>query len=355
MRNLLFILIGVFLVLGCSSDADTTITEHKNWKAVPLKYAKHFRLLQKGEQFRLILLDLDTKEEVQSIPIAPKSNERIICLTATLTGMFCELDVRDFVIGVTAENQLYDPQMKKRFKSGDVDAYGDFTQLSLERVANAHPNVILYNFVNNEFPHKEKLEKLGVQLVVVNDWLEAHPLAKAEWIKVVGALTGTFDEANSLFEKIETNYLAIREKVSQFEEQPSIISGNLISGSWYAPSGENYFGILIKDAGGDYTYKDSKGTRSLALPLEKILDDNQNTSIWLNPGVPTKKQLLQLNSHAALLAAFENGTYGYARNSNKFWEQSATRADFVLNDLAHIFHPEMNDDYTFHYYAPLQP
>ncbi|GAB5419050.1 MAG: ABC transporter substrate-binding protein [Crocinitomicaceae bacterium] len=355
MRILFYVVIASLGFSSCSIDSKNPSSDSTDWEEVDLEYAEHFKLLRKGEQFSLVLLDPDSKEEVQTVNILAKSDQRIICLTATLTGMFCELDAREYLVGITAENQLYDATLKKRFSKGKMKEYGDFTQLSLERVADANPSVILYNYVNNEFPHKEKLEKLGIQLVTVNDWLEAHPLAKAEWIKVVGALSGKFDEACELFDKIKANYESIATDVQQFETQPSVISGNLIGGSWYAPSGENYFGILIQDAGGDYVYKESKGAKSLALPLEKILEDNQSTEIWLNPGVPSKKALLQLNPHSKLLQAQENGVYCYSGSTNKFWEQSALRADFVLEDLAHIFHPELGENYSFHYYAPLQP
>lgn len=354
MRILFFLFIACLLVTSCSSESSDASSDSKNWEEIPLKYAKHFKLLQKEDDFTLVLVDPDTKEKVQSIVIESETSERIICLTATLTGMFCELDARQLLTGVTAENQLYDPNLKKRFSNGKIKAFGDFSQLSLERVVDAKPDIILYNFVNNEFPHKEKLEKLGIKLVVVNDWLEAHPLAKAEWIKVVGAISGKYDAACTLFDTIESNYLAIQREMTEATSKPTVISGNLIGGSWYAPSGENYFGILIRDAGGAYVYKDSKGAKSLALPLEKILEDNQTTEVWLNPGVSNKEQLLQLNPHSDLLDASKNGVYCYSGNTNKFWEQSAVRADFVLEDLSHIFYPQLDESYQFHYYAPLE-
>lgn len=354
MRQLLYLLAFSVTLLGCTGKDEDSKIDPSDYADVELKYAEFFRLKQKGNDFLLELLDPDTKDVVQSVEISEKKNERVICLTATLTGMFCELNQRNYLIGVTAENQLHDQKLKQRFRKGKVKEYGDFAQLSLERVADAQPNVILYNYVNTDFPHKEKLEKLGVKLLIVNDWLEAHPLAKAEWIKVIGAMTGQFEEACNLFSAIESQYNATAEKVKNMNEKPTVISGNLIGGSWYAPSGENYFGILMKDAGGNYRYKDTKGGKSLALPIEKILEDNQETQIWLNPGVSKWNQLLQLNPHAELLPASEDAIYCYSAKTNLFWEESAFHADYMLADLAHIFHPEMDPNYSFRYYSPVR-
>ncbi len=354
MRQFTYLLVFTFILAGCSSESGDSKIDPKDYSDIELKYAEYFRLKRKGHDFLLELLDPDTKKLVQSVEIAEKKNERVICLAATLTGMFCELDERNYLIGITAENQLYDQKLKQRYRKGKLKEYGDFAQLSLERIANAQPNVILYNYVNSDFPHKEKLEKLGVKLLIVNDWLETHPLAKAEWIKVVGAMTGKYEEACEVFDAVESRYKLTAEKVRNLDNKPTVISGNLIGGNWYAPSGENYFGILMKDAGGDYRYKDSKGGKSLALSLEQVLEDNQETEIWLNPGVSNWNQLLQLNPHAELLPASENRVYCYSAKTNMFWEQSALHADFMLEDLAHIFHPELDPDYTFHYYSQLK-
>jgi len=355
MRTLVYFLLFILVLSGCSRSTKDSKIDSKEYASVELKYAEFFRLKQKGNEFLLELLDPDSKKTVQTVAISEEKNERIICLTATLTGMFCELNERDHLIGVTAENQLYDKKLKQRFKNGKLKGYGDFAQLSLERVANAQPNVILYNYVNSEFPHKEKLEKLGVKMLIVNDWLESHPLAKAEWIKVIGAMTGRYKEACDLFESIEARYLEIVASVEELEEKPSVIAGNLIAGNWYAPSGENYYGILIRDAGGNYRYKNSKGAKSLALPLEQVLEDNEETMLWLNPGVSKWDLLLQLNPHAELLNPSKNGqVYCYSSNTNKFWEESALRADYVIEDLANIFSPNLNNEYRFHYYSQLK-
>lgn len=352
MRTWLYLLISTLLFWGCSDSEKATKSEKNQFLPVALKHAKNFTLLRSKNHFRLTLLDPESKNEQKSFEFSTNENNRIICLTATLTGMFCELGERTKLIGVTAENQLFDRELRERFQQGKLKEFGDFTQLSVEQIVEANPDIILYNYVTQPFPNQEKLERLGIQVLVVNDWLEAHPLARAEWIKVVGALTGRFEESCALFDTIESNYRDIARKMEHQPNKPTVISGNLIGGTWYTPSGENYFGILIKDAGGDYRYKESKGAQSLALSLEKVLKDNQTTDIWLNPGVPYWDQLERMNPRANLFKASENGIYCYSGQMNKFWEQSAARPDYVLSDLSHIFHPKTSVN-PFHYYAHL--
>jgi len=354
MKQLLFLVLSLLLLYSCSGNASKKIIDSKDWKPTEIKYAKNFNLKRAGDRFLLELYKPGTTEIIQTEILDPKKNKRIISLTATLNGMICLLNERDRIIGISSKDYLYDASLKKRVASGKIGAFGDASQLSLERIVNAKPNLILYDLVDNEFPNQEKLNRLGIRVLPIYDWRETHPLAKAEWIKVVGALSGKYDEACKLYTEIETRYLALKEVQKNARKRPTVICGNLIGDFWYTPGGDNYFATLINDAGADYRYKETEGSASLALSLEQILKDNKSTEIWLNPGMSKKNQILQLNPHADLMKAWESGTYCYSGNMNKFWESSAARPDLVLNDLIHVFHPELDPHFKFEYYGRIK-
>lgn len=46
---------------------------------------------------------------------------------------------------------------------------------------------------------REKLEELGIPVLVDQSSYEPHPLGRTEWIKLYGALLGKEDEAERLF------------------------------------------------------------------------------------------------------------------------------------------------------------
>ncbi len=354
MRLLSILILIVTLFNGCSNDTSPTSDSQKDdWKPVSIEFAKNFNLKRSGDRFLLELYQPGTTEVIQTEILDPSKTKKIISLTATLNGMLCLLNERDRIIGVSSIDYLYDPVLVKRVKSGKIAQFGDATQLSLEKIVKAQPNVILYDIISDKFPNQEKLDRLGIRVLPIYDWRENHPLAKAEWIKVVGALSGKYDEACELYNEIVTNYKTLKAD-SKGETTPTVICGNLIGDYWYTPGGDNYFAMLIKDAGANYRYKDSKGSASLSLSLEQILKDNSETDIWLNPGMIEKKQILQLNPHARLLKAWESKTFCYSGKMNKFWELSAARPDLVLNDLIHVFHPEIDSNYTFEYYGPIR-
>lgn len=354
MKFLGFLLV-LLAIAGCSPGTSSDTTKKlEDAERVPIKYAKNFGLKRSGDLFLLELYEPGTKKIVQTIEINPKKNQRIISLTSTLNGMVCILDERDRIMGVSSKAYLYDPQLIQGVNSGRIKEFGDITKLSVEKIVANAPNLILYDIVSQEFPNQEKLERLNIQVLPIYDWREEHPLAKAEWIKVVGAITGKFEEAENYFNSMEMDYISLKEFIGTLDvEQPTVLCGTMIGDVWYTPSGDNYFAQLIADAGGNYRYASTKGTKSLALPLEQILKENKETDFWLNPGFADKKAILEINPHAHLLGAWNDHVYCYSANMNKFWEQSAANPNKVLYDIAHILHPlpPEADTIRLNYYA----
>ena len=121
---------------------------------------------------------------------------------------------------------------------------------------------------------------------------------------------------------------------------------------WYAPAGESYVAQLIADAGGNYLFKETKGTGSISLSMEKILASGEK-DIWINPGMTSKKDILEGNPLATKLNSFKR-VYCYSPNMNAFWENSAIQPDYVLEDLIRIFHPELLQEGKFHFYAEIK-
>jgi len=66
--------------------------------------------------------------------------------------------------------------------------------------------------------------------------------------------------------------------------KPTVLSGNMYKDVWYTPAGNSFEAKLINDANGDYLWKNSKGTGSLSLSIEAILEKGQNANIWLGGG-----------------------------------------------------------------------
>ena len=143
----------------------------------------------------------------------------------------------------------------------------------------------------------------GTPVLPNADWLETTPLGKAEWVKLMGALTDREDLVNRKFDSVEQAYqrLAAIGKASAI--RPSVIIGMPFKGTWYMPAGDSYVAQLLRDAGADYHWSDTKGTGSLALNFETVAPVALTADFWLDIGdVDSKKEILSRDTDTKLSA-----------------------------------------------------
>ena len=351
--KLLFVLCLIYSIVQCSSPSSPVKPTNLNEASLAIEYANNFNLITTDLGFELQILDPVTKEIETRIEIRKNVKKKIISLCSTLNGMLSILNQTDKLVGISDINFVNAPEIHSLFNAKKITEYGDETNFSLEKVISSKANIILYSGFGKEFPYHNKLKALNIDIVPIYDWRENHPLGKAEWIKVVGAIVGKEKEAIEFYEEVKRKYFEIKGLAKNSPNKPSTICGNLIGDIWYTPGGEGYFARLLEDAGATYKYAEIPGTSSLQFSIETILTDNKDTEFWINPGIETREKISRINPHAKHLKAYQN-IYCYSTNLNKFWERSAAEPHLVLSDLIHIFHPEIETINTLHFYDKIK-
>jgi iron complex transport system substrate-binding protein len=211
---------------------------------------------------------------------------------------------------------------------------------------------VVYSAFSGKLAIDNKLKKLGIITIPNFDWRETHPLGKAQWLLLFGYLTGKQDLAKKEFAAIVKRYNEVKSQSKKSNVQTLV--GNLAGDFWYAPAGGSYNATLLKDAGVNYIFKNSKGTGSLSLTLESVFSKLDSVSLWLNPGFMSKELLLANNPKAAYFPVYSKGEiYCYAYDMNRFWELSAIQPDLVLSDLQQII-DKFNSNKKLHFYKRVE-
>ncbi len=346
MKYILFL--SLFVLLSCNTE-NTSKTAYKSGN-------QHISTLfdleeQENKQYLLKIFDPNSGDVEREIKIDGSIPHKVICLSMTSLGMFVALDQREQIIGIPEVKYIYDAEVRNSFDKGHVKSFPDESSIGAETIIESGADIVLYSGFGTDFPNAEKLERLGIQTIPIYDWRENNPLGKAEWIKIIGALCGKSDDANTYFDTVVTEYNTLKQKAETATEKPKILSGNLIGDTWWAPSGESYVAQLIKDAKGEYIYSTTKGTGSISLTMEDILNAPE-TDYWINPGFETKKDILANTPLANRIPSY-NSIYCYSKKMNLFWEKSAIEPQHVLEDLIRIFHPELLKDGNFYFYSKI--
>jgi iron complex transport system substrate-binding protein len=139
-------------------------------------------------------------------------------------------------------------------------------------------------------PYVEKIKSFGIPVVYIAEFMEDHPLGRAEWIKFFGAFFQKENIADSLFQAIETKYDSIKALSNTLQKHPLVFLNIPYQGIWYMPEGNSYMATLIKDAGGNYLYHNTTGNNVLKFDFEKILTDAINADSWINTGFIVQKK-----------------------------------------------------------------
>jgi iron complex transport system substrate-binding protein len=333
-----------------------------------IKFAKNLEIIQKKNvvlvhlknpethqiEKRFVLLKKNTKSPKGYIVIKTPIRS-IIALSSTQIGMLSKLKSTSLVSGVSNHLYVHDPLVLRNYSRGEVIEMGEENSIPVESIIKSKATVLMYSGFGNTFPHEEQLEKIGIVCLANYDWREIHPLGKAEWIKLFGYLTGKEKEANEYFASIEKEYKQLKKIALKVKSKPTLFSGNMAGDVWYSPAGGSFNAVLFKDANCDYKYSKTKGTGSVAKSFEEMLKDNRTTEFWFNPGVISKKELLNSQAKFSYFEAFKkNKVYSYSYSGNEFWERSAIEPHHVLSDLIHILHPEIENKRNYYFYRQLK-
>ena len=127
---------------------------------------------------------------------------------------------------------------------------------------------------------KEKIEKLGIPVLVDKSSYEPHPLGRMEWIKLYGLLLDKTDEADAFYNEQLASLEAVPELSKMLSSQDSpTVAYFYITSSGYANvrSPGDYISKMIEMAGGSYAFADASVSEDSAkatmnMQMEAFLD-----------------------------------------------------------------------------------
>ena len=272
---------------------------------------------------------------------------RLGTMSTVQVGFLDAIDALDCLVAVCNPELIYTP-----VKGNEIDL-GDSMKPSAERTLQAGLDALLaVNYGQYDNLEALRLEKLGVRTIYINEWQEGSPLARAEWIRVLGALTGRLHEADSVFYEVETKYANLKSSISNLQST-KIMSGNNFRGTWYVPSGKNYLAYLFKDAGAAYPFYDDERETSIPLTIEETLRYFHDAEVWVGANGNSLAELAELDEKHTWFTAYQNGrVYNWRKQrlpsgANNFWERGVVHPEEMLEDVIHILNNA--PDSTLHF------
>lgn len=309
-----------------------------------MEYAQWFDI--QGEQV-IITSPYGAVPDTLDIPAPVKS---LVCMSSSYIGFLDALGCDSVVTAVSGLPYISDPQVREHAVDVGYDAALDY-----ETIVRLHPDFVLaYAVSPAEPPYIQKLREVGIRTVVLHEHLESHPLARAEYLKLFGLLTGRPGKADSLFQDIRDRYLAL---IRETDTPKKVLVNIPYADQWFIPGGDNYMTRLIQDAGGEVLGAVPGEYRSSVIDVEKAFQYAHEADFWLNPGwCTTKKQLKSVHPLFGDFPVLEKQVWNNTKQTtpgggNAFWETGPVQPDRILQDLRGIL--DGKPDASPSYYLPV--
>lgn len=355
---------GLNLVMGSTADSSAMIAPQYA-KGFNVKYADNITLLEindpenkEAEQFHFALVDKSFKGEIPNgytrlnIPI-----KSAICMTSLQLSNFLKLDIPEMVVGITSTRHLHNQKMNQQLKEGKTHKIGIEGNFDNEVIIAINPDVIFISpFKRGGY---DAIRNVEIPMIPHLGYKELTPLGQAEWIKVIGLLTGNASLANSTFEAIESRYNNLKSIVDTVKRRPTVFSGEMRGGNWYAVGGRSFLAQLFRDAGGDYFLKENEESGGVTLDYETVYTNAAHADYWriVNSfeGEYSYNVLKEQDERYTDFDAWKKHGVIYCNMKEvPFYERMPVEPEVVLADFIHVFHPDVLPNHKPQYYHLLK-
>ncbi|MDP4240186.1 MAG: ABC transporter substrate-binding protein, partial [Bacteroidota bacterium] len=273
-----FLLIFSVCCLASCSNKPTKIVNTQTTDTLNLKYARGFSIRYfhgykevivyspwvKGTVYARYYLvkdpNIKTPVDGTSVLIPLKT---IAATSVTHFEFLSLLGEITTINGVCSPKIIYNKEINKRIGEGRIADLGDAFSMNVEKTLQLKPGAVMMSGYNQNDPYAQRVSQAGIPVIFNNEWMETSLLARAEWIKFVGAFYDKEKQAGSIFAGVDKRYNDIKEKAARVKTKPNIMAGSNFRGTWYMPSGRNFMGKLFADAGSSYFYANDTTAGSL--------------------------------------------------------------------------------------------
>lgn len=298
-------LIGAALLLLCLCACGNT--ENSGWNgmektgSMELQYAREFQvdcfeggyalITIEGDQYLLVPEGKPTPDGVSSnVTILQQPLENLYIASSSAMDLFLQAGAIDKVdmTSTSAENWTI-PEIREKVQSDDILYVGKYSAPDYEVVLDEGCGLAVENTMITHSPEvKEKLEQLGIPVLVERSSYEESPLGRVEWIKLYGLLTGQMDAAEQFFQESVQQVQTVEQKSTSLgETQPTVVFFYFTS-SGYANvrTPNDYISQMIDLAGGSYAFSEeelgNQGSRaSINMDPEQFYAAAKNADILI--------------------------------------------------------------------------
>lgn len=349
----------LFFLISCRNDNSHLLRKEAEREFHHrIKYAKHFGIFQR-KQKTIIFITEKFKDTI--FFEADKPFRRMAVMGTIPVFQLHLLNALNCLVAIDDVKYYNLRDVVQLHDSQKIFSVMPNLQWNYELLLLSKPDILIsYSDVKDNLKLSSLLQNHHIKHLIYADYLEQHPLGRAEWIKVLGYLTGKDSLAEKIFSEIEKAYKNLSAATDTVVHRPKVFTEAMYGDVWYVAGSQSYIARLIKDAGGKYVFDFHEYENAKPYSLEYVLKYAQDADFWIHLHQhSTLKALKNSNPKYVLFKAFQtkhcynndrkHNSYGY----NDYYESGICLPHLVLQDLINILHPGYLSEKELIYYYQL--
>lgn len=337
---------------GVQSQSDTTdrisFASLQKTGELTLSYATQFQVdyydpytLVTIEQEGRYLLVPKSEEEPKNLPedvvILKQPLDKTYLVSTSVMDFIRQLDVMSYIrLSGSKEKDWYIKAAQEAMKRGDILYAGKYSAPDYECILQEGCNLAIENTMIYHTPEvKEKLQELGIPVLVEKASYESHPLGRLEWMKLYGVLYDALDTAEAYFKSEEEKIMPLLEQENT-GKKVAFFSVNS-AGAINVRKPNDYIAQMIGMAGGNYALNDvipeeENALSTMNMQMEDFYNAAQSADILIYNSaiegeITSIDDLLQKNGLFSDFSAVKQKKV-YCTSKN-FFQESTGMAEFV--------------------------
>lgn len=305
-----------------------------------VEYYGDYSLITIGEDQRFLLVP-EGKDLPKNLPedvvALQQPLDKTYLVSTSVMDLIRQLDRISYIrLSGSKAKDWYITEAKEAIEAGNMIYAGKYSAPDYECILNEGCNLAIENTMIYHTPEvKEKLEELGIPVLVERSSYETHPLGRLEWIKLYGLLFDALDEANAYFDSQVEQITPLLDQENT-GKTVAFFSVNS-SGAINVRKPGDYITQMITMAGGNYALADvvpeeENALSTMNMQMEDFYNAAQSADILIYNSaiegeITSIDELLAKNSLFAQFDAVKKGNV-YCTGKN-FFQESTGMAEFV--------------------------
>lgn len=330
--------------LSCADQFE--VEQYGAYKLITIVDNGRFLLVPKGVK---VPADVPADVTVLQQPL-----ENVYLVSSAVMDLVCQIGaVSDLKYTGVKEKDWYVKEAADAMAAGKLIYAGKYSAPDYELLLSGGCTFAIENTMITHNPEvKEKLEELGIKVMIERSSYEKHPLGRLEWIKLFGVLFGREQQAKAFFDAQAAHIEPILEK----EKTGLSVAFFAVAsdGTITVRKPNDYVSSMIELAGGTYSLngyvpEEENALSTLKMQMEDFYAAEKDADILIYNGtiegeLTSIAELVQKNSLFADFKAVKTGQV-YTTGSN-FYQQTSGTCDFI-EDLNKVLNGETDAEYRF--------